>query len=109
MSTPWVNEDWIEDITLADLPKDYQWVAELISVRSAILLAEKGGGVYHYIPKLDKLLRQIRNKKILEEFNGSNHKELARKYGLSEIMIREIVGKKEDARNQPSLFAPDGG
>lgn len=37
---------------------------------------------------------EIRNKKIIEDFNGDNYKELAIKYNLSEGHIRRIIPKK---------------
>lgn len=86
-----MGSEWIKDIALADLPEIYQEVARVVGVEGAIRLSELFGGQVVYFLKIDSLLRKKRNATIRREFNGSNHKELAKKFGLSEQQIRNIV------------------
>ena len=60
------------------------------------------GGTFIYIPKIESLGRTVRDKMIKEEFDGSNYKELALKYGLTEVWIRNIVSEKAaEIRRKP--------
>lgn len=54
-------------------------------------LAFEWGGDQIYIPR--GLLARIpeRNQQINAEFNGKNHRELAQKYGVTEMRIRQIL------------------
>lgn len=87
-----------------ELPDPYPQMAKLIGMDNAMALAEYYGGTYLYFRKVDEALRKARDKLIREEFNGYNHKELARRFNLSETWVRAIVEEKEN--NQISLF-PD--
>jgi Mor family transcriptional regulator len=49
-----------------------------------------------YVPKQfppGSACRSERDAAIMKEFTGRNHRELARKYGISEVMIYRIVRK----------------
>lgn len=85
------KEKWIEDITEEMIPDTYKDVAEVIGAKSLLKLAQEYGGTMIYIPKFDSLTRIIRDKKIKQEFNGGNYKELALKYNLCESSIRNII------------------
>lgn len=63
-----------------------------------------------YFPKSEKISRLARNRAIKSEFAGNNHRELARKYHLTVVMIRNILEEKQKTdvdivNNQLSLFA----
>lgn len=49
------------------------------------------GGEAHYLPKLSRLERQRRNAAIRAAFDGRNLPELAKKHGISERRVRQIV------------------
>ena len=104
-AAPVREDDWLDDLAVADLPEPLQEWAEIVGVRGAVRLAESVGGEYRYIPKVDKLLIRMRDTRIRREFTGGNLRPLARKYKLSETWIREIIEAKVDDR-QASLF-PD--
>ena len=54
-----------------------------------------------YIQQGWKKKHQERNKKIVAEFNGNNHIELAQKYGISMMRVYQIIKKDlEDRRKQ---------
>jgi hypothetical protein len=102
-----VSDGWIAavaaQLTINDLPESYRQVAEVIGVEAAVKLSQTLGGLSFYFPQIDTLLRKKRDQQIRREFTGANHRDLAKKYSLSEVWIREIV----DARtvdNQAALF-----
>ena len=97
-----MKSDWTKEIKVEDLPEVYQTIAEVIGVEHTVKLARALGGTYCYLPKLDKLLQEIRDRRIKQEFTGFNHKKLALKYGLSEIRIRQILGGGDE--RQECLF-----
>ena len=78
-------------ILMEDLPPDFQDLAEAIGFEATIKLIESRGGEGLYIPKPEKVLRAARDRAIRREFDGTNHRELARKYGLTVTWIRTIV------------------
>ena len=103
--------DWLAEIAaeipLESLPDEYQIIAELFGVEGALRLAKHSGGMRIYIPKLDTLVREHRDARIRSEFTGFNHRELARKYGLSETWIREIIQHKP-LYDQTDMFSDTG-
>jgi Mor family transcriptional regulator len=86
----WISEI-LDRIGVEDLPESYRDVAMIIGVENTIKLSGVLGGLAYYFPQLDKALIKKRDELIRSEFNGANHKPLAKKYGLSEVWIREIV------------------
>ena len=100
-------ENWLKEIaaemTIDCLPESYQQVAEIIGIENALKLADYLGGLYFYYPQLDSLLRAKRDERIQKEFTGANHRDLARKYNLTESWIRTIVQRKL-AHEQTGLF-----
>ncbi|OPY15629.1 MAG: Mor transcription activator family protein [Syntrophus sp. PtaB.Bin001] len=102
-----MNNDWIaeiaQDISIESLPESYQVIAGIIGIENTLKLSRHIGGMDFYFRKIDSLLLQKRDEKIRTEFNGFNHRELARKYGLTETWIREILRKKP-VYEQAGLF-----
>ena len=96
------DEKWLKELTSKDLPEPYQEISQLVGLEGTLKLADKYQGTSIYLPKLDAALRKIRDEKIKQEFSGSNHRELARKYGLTEIWVRQILAEK--GPDQMSLF-----
>ena len=69
-----------EGLTLEMLPEGlYRMIAEAIGTDNFYKLAES-------------VTRPVRDARIKEEFNGYNHPELARKYGVTERWVRRICG-----------------
>jgi Mor family transcriptional regulator len=104
-----MSQEWLTEIaaglSINDLPESYQRVAELVGVENALKLSQHLGGLYFYYPQLDSLLRCKRDERIRSEFTGGNHRELARKYNLTESWIRMIVQRKP-AYEQEDMFKP---
>lgn len=96
--------EWLRELSLEQLPEPYQSIARDIGIEHTLKLADLYQGTGLYFPKLDGLLRDIRDQRIREDFDGGNYKELARKYDLTERWVYEIVSQISDT-NQLSLFA----
>ena len=86
------------DILPDDIPGQYREVAEILGLDAALRLARECGGESIYIPKIENIFRNARDRAIRAEFNGSNFRELAKKYKLSVNWVRQIVA---DCRRQP--------
>lgn len=84
----------LDYITLDDLTENQREIAEAIGLESYRNLVKYYGGTYLYVAQEKGLIENVRNKKIVEEFNGSNIKELARRWNLCEASIRDIVSEK---------------
>ncbi|MDG4949149.1 transcriptional regulator [Actinobacillus equuli subsp. haemolyticus] len=81
--------------------------AKNFAIKMAQTIAKNWGGEVIYIPRNIGLLLSERDKKIYDEFNGTNHRELARKYNVSMQWVYAIVkrvGKEEIAKRQPDMF-----
>ena len=87
------TSDLVGELTIEMLP-DNQWkqVAEAIGLENFCKMLEIAGGATLYIPQLDSLLRPVRDARIKAEFNGWNYLELARKYNITDRLVRNICG-----------------
>lgn len=95
--------EWVKEIPEEKIPEPYRTILVEISLEAMIKFAQLFQGMPVYFPKLDSLLQEIRNEKIKKEFNGSNYRELSRKYNLTEVWIRNIVAQKQN-ENQITIF-----
>lgn len=84
----------LDSLQLEDLNEVWQQIAGIIGMDNVKKLFEEFPGANVYFPKLDELERSNRNKQICAEFNGYNFRELAKKYGLTEVSIRNIVSDR---------------
>ncbi|MDP4092582.1 MAG: Mor transcription activator family protein [Bacillota bacterium] len=96
--------DWYEEIDPDELTEPYRELSATIGLKNTLKLAEKYQGMALYLPKLDGLIRRLRDEKIRKEFNGGNYRELAIKYKLTEVWIRQIVDDHPVESNQVTLF-----
>ncbi|MDR2018549.1 MAG: hypothetical protein LBQ00_06740 [Syntrophobacterales bacterium] len=100
-------DQWIQTIiphlTTEDLPESYRQVAAIIGVEAAVRLSEYLGGLPFYFPQLDGILRKKRDQAIKKEFTGTNYRDLAIKYSLTERWVREILSTNP-SQEQPPLF-----
>jgi Mor family transcriptional regulator len=65
------------------------------------------GGVATYIPRGINYELTLRDREVWAGFKGDNYHELARKYDLTEMRVRQIVtqaARIEKARRQQNLF-----
>ena len=86
---------WMKQIGPQDLPEVYQEMADVIGVEATVDLARIYAGTSVYFPKLERSLTALRNRLILREYDGSNIKDLARRWGLSSRHVRHIVNSQD--------------
>ncbi len=86
-------DELMRELTLDMLPDGiYKEIAEAIGVENFYMLTKVVGGATIYLPKPDSVLRPVRDARIKAEFNGYNHPELAKKYGVTERWVRQLCG-----------------
>ena len=84
-----LNELTKED--LIDLNEEQKQLLEVVGLEVFKKLIHEYSGRSLYIPQKQKLEVAFRNKKIIQEFDGSNYKKLARKYNITETWVRKII------------------
>lgn len=101
----------MEDVTMDDLQEQHRQYAEIIGIANLIRLAKEFGGTQIYIPKPDELIKLAKYKKISEEFDGYNIKQLSKKYDVSESTVYRIVreqllsgGSKKQLEGQMTIM-----
>jgi Mor family transcriptional regulator len=88
----------------------FRAVAEAIGVENALILADKFGGTYINVPKLDDLRNEMRDRTIREEYASARSgrtklvRVLARKHHLTTRQIYNILGKQPIADIELPLF-----
>ena len=93
-----VNETKEEDI--ADR---YRPIVDIIGVDAFVELSIYACGDELYFPKPENIVAPARNRRGKKEYNGYNLKELAEKYNLTTVQIRNIL-KDEPIVGQMSIF-----
>jgi len=101
-----VIPEWAQEISLDEFPERYRQLVQWLGPAKFLELAAMNGGDSFYIPMPDFFLKPLRDRKMIAEYNGSNHRELARKYGLSERQARDIcsLAPAIQDENQLKLF-----
>lgn len=96
------------EITLEDIASEEQRrLAALVGVEIYIKIVREYGGTAIYIPKMQQLFRKVRDREIKMKFDGSNYKQLAREYDLTESMVRVIVADALRLPGQISFLEED--
>lgn len=80
----------IEYLSMKDVPESMKGIAEVIGIEAYRKLILFAGGGYIYVPTLASSIRPIRNRLIKENYRG-DVKELSRKFGISEVLVRNII------------------
>lgn len=72
----------------------FEMLAECVGVDAAKVLCQEFGGTVFYIPKCQQALQNIRDRRILREFDkGASIEELALKYRITDRRIKGILKK----------------
>jgi len=74
-----------------DIPEEYQDILDTLGMAPFLELIRLCGGQTLYLPKLDSLEREGRDREIRARFNGGNYRALASQFRLSERQIRKII------------------
>lgn len=80
----------VDDLVYDDVPENLKDIPSVIGMDNFIELIKIVGGTSVYFPSENNMLRAVRNRKIIESFNG-DYKYLAYLYGLSEVQTRKII------------------
>jgi len=94
-----IDESMIERDQLPEIYRNiYDLVANVSTEATAkttvIELSKIFGGSIVYVPMIDTIAKEGRNKMIRAEFNGANVRQLARKYNMTNTTIRKILQSK---------------
>ena len=84
----------LDSLTRDDLPDGVMDIVDSIGIDAFKDLVRLAGGSNLYIPNESSLVKSYRNKKIREEFNG-DYKVISRKFGISEVQVRNIINLKD--------------
>jgi Mor family transcriptional regulator len=81
-----------EDLVPADaLPEDIALMIDLAGRPAVARLLATFAGIQVYFPSLKQSCARYRAARILKEFDGTNQRVLARRYGLSERRVYELL------------------
>lgn len=83
----------IDKLTIDDLPENLKSVAYAIGIDAFRSLIKCAGGTSVYLPSERCITKPIRDRVIRDSFCG-DYKEMARRFGISEVRVRRIVGEK---------------
>lgn len=79
------------NIRIEDIPEEYRDIVENLGMDSFLKLTRLCGGQTLYVPKMETLEREGRDREIRSLFNGGNYRALAIQFRLSERQIRKII------------------
>lgn len=83
----------IDKLTIDDVPENLKSVAYAIGIDAFRSLIKCAGGTSVYLPSERCITKPIRDRVIRDSFCG-DYKEMARRFGISEVRVRRIVGEK---------------
>lgn len=83
----------IDKLTIDDLHENLKSVAYAIGIDAFRSLIKCAGGTSVYLPSERCITKPIRDRVIRDSFCG-DYKEMARRFGISEVRVRRIVGEK---------------
>lgn len=83
----------IDKFTIDDVPENLKSVAYAIGIDAFRSLIKCAGGTSVYLPSERCITKPVRDRVIRESFCG-DYKEMAKRFGISEVSVRRIVGEK---------------
>ena len=83
----------IDKLTIDDLPENLKSVAYAIGIDAFRSLIKCAGGTSVYLPSERCITKPVRDRVIRESFCG-DYREMAKRFGISEVRVRRIVGGK---------------
>lgn len=91
-------------VGMADIPPTYHLIVEAVGIQGFLNLCRDFSGSNIYVPKYESIVQKARDRAIVNEFDGGNYKELAKRYNLTTTWVRNIINKDYLEKNQISLF-----
>lgn len=92
----------VSETRMEDIAERYQEIVKIVGIANFVKLSNYARGDEIYFPKIESVVSPARNRRIKNEFNGSNDKELAEKYNLTLKQIWNIL-KDEPPIGQMTL------
>ena len=92
-------EKYLAHMKIEDLPELFQPIAEKVGLEKFVCVLEEFGGITVYFPLLERIMSKARDRQICEDFPRLNTGELARKYKVSDVWIRQLL-KNELAKQR---------
>lgn len=90
-----MNKKVLQNFDVRQLSEDQRDIVECIGIENYYKLTKRYGGSSIYISRADSIDKKCRNRMIIDEFNnGATYRELAIKYGLTAVWVRNIVDGK---------------
>lgn len=86
-----LNAKALRAIRPEDIPSEFHDIVDTLGLEAFLRLAALCGGQSLYIPKMDSLERDGRDREIRARFDGGNYRALAAQFRLSERQIRKII------------------
>lgn len=83
----------IDKLSIDDVPENLKSVAHAIGIDAFKSLIKCAGGTSVYLPSERCITKPIRDQVIRESFCG-DYKEMAVRFGISEVRVRKIVCEK---------------
>lgn len=83
----------IDKLTIDDVPENLKSVAYAIGIDAFRSLIKCAGGTSVYLPSERCITKPVRDRVIRESFCG-DYRELAKRFGISEVRVRKIVCEK---------------
>lgn len=103
------RKELIAEMTYEDLPPVCVDAAKILGLETFVNLSNQLGGTSFYVPKFESVIARARDRLIIKQFTGSNYKELALRYNLTEVWVRNIILTDRAKKNQISLFDKETG
>lgn len=85
------NNVLLKSVDVSDIPENYQPIVSLIGMDNFLKMCQYAMGDEIYFPMQESILRNARNRLIIQEYNGHNLAELSQKYSLTAKQINNIV------------------
>lgn len=86
-----IYEMLLENVQKSDIPENYEHIVSLIGLDNFIKICQYAMGDELYFPTPESILRETRNRLILQEYDGYNMAGLSRKYGITKATVKNIV------------------
>ncbi len=86
-----MTNTFFNDIRREDIPAEYLDLADELGLETFLRLTRLCGGQSLYVPKLESLEREARDRDIRARFDGGNYRALGALFRLSERQIRKII------------------
>lgn len=86
-----MEEKILEFIRVDDVPQGCKDLVEIFGMDTFISLVEYCGGSNVYIPSKGATVKKARNRIMREVFDGGNYREVAKKFGITELQVRNII------------------